>query len=279
MSFTKHVSLVVVAVFVACSVALVPSLAAEDGLRPEIVVADAAAGCPSVAGAFVVLLDPQRGMLILSGAPFLGGHVVGDARGGEMTVNIPGRPSWKLDRAGSDSGQSPLWGASYPFLAASGYGCVAFDREHWSSEGDLVTYARWLVEEIYFELPPEERQRRPDFRISNREVSFRVERSGYGPFDFSGTEGSTLAGKYQDSQRTYLFLPFILDEGAGRIGVRVSTTDGAYFDATQKTVLGWAVASPEQPGALADTSIVIVVHGVARTLETEDPSLRRGARD
>ena len=78
---------------------------------------------------------------------------------------------------------------------------MAFDREHWSSEGDLVTYARWAVEEIYFQLPAEERQRRPDFRISDRDVAFRVERDGYGPFEMSGKEGSTLAGRYQDSQR------------------------------------------------------------------------------
>lgn len=245
--------------FAAILAARVQPLAAAEGLRPEIVVADAAAGCPSVAGAFVVLLDPNRGMLLLSGAPFPGGHVLGDARGGDMTVKLPNGTQWKLDRAGSSTGQSPLWGARYPFLAASGFGCVAFDREHWSSEGDLVTYARWVVEEIYFQLPAEERQRRPDFRISSREISFRVNRDGYGPFDMTGTEGSTRAGKYEDSQRTYLFMPFILDEGSGRVAVRVSTTDGAYFDTTAKNVLGWAVAAPGEPGVVADTAIEIVV--------------------
>jgi hypothetical protein len=155
-----------------------------------------------------------------------------------------------------------LWGARYPFLATSGYGCVAFDREHWSSEGDLVTYARWVVEEVYFEIPPEERQRRPDFKISNREVSFRVDRDGYGPFEMTGREGSTLAGKYEDSGRTYLFAPFVLDESAQRVAVRVATTDGAYFDTTAKTVLGWAMASPGEPGDVADTSITISVNGV-----------------
>lgn len=250
-----------------CAVCIVASavrpVSAQDTLRPEIVVADAAAQCPSVAGTFVVLLDPARGMLLLSGAPFPGGHVVGDARGGELMVKLPGGIAWKLDRAGSNAGQSPLWSARYPFLATSGFGCVGFDREHWSSEGDLVTYARWAVEEIYFQLPAEERQRRPDFQISDRDVAFRVERDGYGPFEMSGKEGSTQAGRYQDSQRTYLFMPFVLDEGAGRLAVRVSTTDGAYFDTTAKTVLGWAVAAPGAPGALADTTIVVVVDGVA----------------
>lgn len=244
------------------SAATAPPLSAQESLRPEIVVADAASHCPSVAGEFVVLLDPARGMLLLSGAPFPGGNVIGDARGGEMTVNLPGGAAWKLERAGSPEGQTPLWGARYPFLAASGFGCVAFDRERWSSEGDLVTYARWAVEEIYFQLPAEERQRRPDFRISDREVAFRVDRAGYGPFDMAGREGSTLAGRYQDSQQTYLFMPFVLDEGAGRLAVRVSTTEGAYFDTTAKTVLGWAVAAPGEPGSLADTNIVVTVAGV-----------------
>ncbi|TFG38007.1 MAG: hypothetical protein E4H44_04490 [Candidatus Aminicenantes bacterium] len=241
-------------------------LSAQERLRPEIVVADTAAHCPSVAGAFVVLLDPARGMLLLSGAPFPGGNVIGDARGGELAVNLPGS-AWKLDSAGSPEGQTPLWGARYPFLAASGFGCVAFDRERWSSEGDLVTYARWAVEEIYFQLPAEERQRRPDFRISDREVSFRVERGGYGPFEMTGKEGSTLAGRYQDSQQTFLFMPFILDEGAGRVAVRVSTTEGTYFDTTAKTVLGWAVAAPGEPGTLADSSIVVVVNSVITASE------------
>ncbi len=238
-------------------------VSAQDTFRPEIVVADAAAHCPSVAGTFVVLLDPSRGMLLLSGAPFPGGHVIGDARGGELMVNLPGGTSWKLDRAGSNAGQTPLWGARYPFLAASGFGCVAFDRDNWSSEGDLVTYARWVVEEIYLQLPAEERQRRPDFRISNRDVAFRVERDGYRPLEMSGREGSTQAGRYQDSQRTYLFMPFVLDETEGRVAVRVSTTDGAYFDTTAKTVLGWAVAAPGDPGSLADTTVVVFVDGAA----------------
>jgi hypothetical protein len=237
-------------------------VSASEGLRPEIVATDGAAGCPSVAGAFVVLLDEDRGMLLLSGAPFPGGQVLGDARGEAMVLTLSGGRRWAVDRIGSSVGQTPLWGAWYPFLAASGSGCVAFDRERWSSEGDLVTYARWLVEEVYFDLPEEERRRRPDLRISNRTVSFKVERQGYGTFEMSGKEGSTRAGRYRDSQRTYLFMPFVLDEAAQRIAVKVSTTDGAYFDTTEKTRLGWAVAAPDEPGPLSDTSIVIVAEAV-----------------
>ena len=241
----------------------------DDSLRPEIVVADAASGCPSVEGAFVALLDPGRGMLLLSGAPFPGGRVIGDAHGGAIDVALPGTGTWKLDSAGSSRGQVSLWGARYPFLAASGRGCVAFDKQHWSSEGDLVTYLRWLVEEIYLDVPAEERLRRPDFRLSDRHVSLRIERSGYGAIRLNGKEGSTLACRYADSGRVYLFMPFVLDEPNGRVAVKAAYTDGSYFDTTAKQTIGWVVSSPEEPGALADTSFTVFVEGIGTTGEAD----------
>jgi hypothetical protein len=233
----------------------------DERLRPEIVVADAASGCPSVAGAFVTLLDPARGMLLLSAAPFPGGHVAGDGRGSAMTISVPGA-EWPLDRIGSSQGQVPLWAARYPFLAASGRGCVGFDKQFWSSEGDLVTYMRWLVEEVYLELPPEERQRRPDFRLADRTVSLRIERAGYGPFRLSGKEGSTLACRYQDGARIYLFMPFVLDEATAPAAVKVAYTAGEHIDTSQKAPLGWVIASSEEPGALSEPSLTVTIEGV-----------------
>ena len=255
---------VVFAVVAVLSVATPRAGDAQDTvLRPQIVAADAASGCPSIAGAFVALLDPARGMLLLSAAPFPGGHVAGDARGSAMTISVPGA-NWRLDRIGSGQGQVPLWAARYPFLAASGLGCVGFDKQFWSSEGDLVTYARWLVEEVYLELPAEERQRRPDFRLADRQISLRVERPGYGPFHLTGKEGATLACRYQDGARIYLLMPFVLDEATGRIAVKVAYTDGAYFDTSQKAPLGWVIASSEEPGALPEPPLTITVEGIFR---------------
>ncbi len=256
------VETVIIGVFATLSIATPGVVAAQDSaLRPQIVVADSSSGCPSVAGAFVSLLDSSRGMLLLSAAPFPGGHVVGDARGSSMTVSVPG-VEWALDRIGSGQGQVPIWAARYPFLAASGDGCVGFDKQFWSSEGDLVTYMRWLVEEVYLDLPPEERQRRPDFRLADRQVSLRVERPGYGPFRLTGKEGSTLACRYQDGARVYLLMPFVLDEATGRVAVKVAYTDGAYFDTSEKASLGWVIASSEEPGALSEPPLTIAVEGV-----------------
>ena len=233
----------------------------QDNLRPELVVTDSASGCPSAAGAFVTVLDPTRGLLLLSAAPFPGGHVVGDARGSAMKVSVPGA-EWPLDRIGSRQGQVSLWAARYPFLETSGRGCVGFDKQFWSSEGDLVTYVRWLVEEIYLKLPTEERQRRPDFRIRDRQVSLRIDRPGYGTFRLAGKEGATLACRYQDATRTYLLIPFVLDEATGRVAVKIAFTDGEYFDPSQKSPLGWVIASPEEPGNLSDPALTISVTGV-----------------
>jgi hypothetical protein len=233
--------------------------------RPEIVAVDAASGCPSVEGSFVAVLDSNRGMLLLSAAPFPGGHVAGDARGSKLTVSLPGSSPWVLDRVGSKIGQVPLWGARYPFLARKGDGCVGFDKQRWSAEGDLVTYLRWLVEEVYFELPAEERSRRPDFRLSDRQVRLRIDRSGYGPVRLTGKEGSTLACRYADSERIYLFIPFVLDAPNERLAVKMSYTDGEYFDVADKPALGWVVASPDQPGKISDPPLTIGVEGVGHS--------------
>ena len=160
----------------------------------------------------------------------------------------------------------PLWGAHYPFLAKRGRGCVGFDKQRWSAEGDLVTYLRWLVEEIYLELPAIERSRRPDFRLSDREVTLRVERPGHGPMRLTGKEGSTLACRYADSGRIYLFMPFVLDAPNERLAVKISYTDGEYFDKADKPALGLIVASPDQPGTLADPPLTISVEGVGRSI-------------
>jgi hypothetical protein len=237
--------------------------AATDMTRPAIVVADSASGCPSVEGAFVVLLDPARGMLLLSGAEFPGGHRAGSASGRPIGVPLSGGGQWWLERAGSAVGEVALWAARYPFLGDSGVGCVAFDRDRWSSEGDLVTYARWLVEEVYLQLPAAERSRRPDLRLSGRELTIRVSRQGFGDLELTGKEGSTLACRYDDSGRLYLFMPFVLDESERRVAVMVMSTDGSYFDQESKTTIGWAVATPETPGALANTTFTIAVQSLA----------------
>jgi hypothetical protein len=202
-------------------------------------------------------------MLLLSAAEFPGGHVAGQANGSPMAVPLSDGGQWWLEQAGSSSGPVQLWAARYPFLATSGRGCVAFDRDRWTWEGDLVTYLRWLVEEVYLDMPSEARGERPDLQMKEREVTIRVSREGYRDLHLTGKEGSTLACRYDDSGRLYLFMPFVLDELAERVAVKAMSTDGAYFDQEAKTTIGWVVTGPDAPGTLEGTTFAVAVEAVS----------------
>ena len=81
----------------------------------------------------------------------------------------------------------------------------------------------------------------------------------------NGKEGSTLACRYTDSDRLYLFMPFVLDAPNERLAVEVFYTDGKYFDNADKPGLGWIVTSPEKPGMLTDPPLTIFVEEVSRS--------------
>lgn len=225
--------------------------------RPKLLVSAPASGCPAIDGAFVVLLDPERGMLLLSGAEFLGGHRVGKANGGALRVALPRSGVWELSRAGSPTGPVELWGATYRARTEGVGGCVAFDREQFSSEGDLVTYAQWLVNEVYLKLPTAERERFPALRLANRVVRLRLQPAGYPPVVLQDTEGATMALRVPGGPQTLLLRPFVLDETSQRVAIELSITEQPYWQTAEKRPLGFVVASVAQPATLADPAMTI----------------------
>jgi hypothetical protein len=244
------------------AVAAAQDRGSSSGMRPEIVVGDDACDCPSVTGTFAALFDPDRGVLLLSGAPFPGGREAVAAKGGPMIVALPGTRPWALERAVSRGGSGRLWAARYSPRFGASRGCVGFDKQRFSAEGDLFSYARWLIEKIYLELPAEERDRWPGFRLSDRQVSLRIERWDYAPFHLSGKEGATLAARYPDSGRILLFMPFVLDAATGRVAVKVGYSDRPYWEEGDKPSLGFFIASSTEPATLAEPSLTIAVEGV-----------------
>jgi len=233
------------------------------GARPTLQVSAPALGCPAIEGAFVVLLDPGGRMLLLSGAEFLGGHAVGQASGEALRVALPRGDAWELSRAGSPTGPVQVWGAAYRARTEGVGGCVAFDREQFSSEGDLVTYAQWLVNEVYLKLPKVEREAFPALRLTNRTIRLRLQFAGYEPLQLQTTEGATLAVRVPGGPRTLLLRPFVLDETTGRVAIELSATDEPYWQRAEKHPLGFVVASASQPAALADPSGTIQVDTVS----------------
>ena len=233
--------------------------AAAAGERPKLVVSAPAFGCPAIEGTFVVLLDPERGMLLLSGAEFLGGHRVGQANGEVFQVALPRSGAWELSRVGSPAGPVEMWGAAYRARTDGVGGCVAFDREQFSSEGDLVSYAQWLVNEVYLKLPKAERESFPALRLANRVVRLRLRPAGYQPVVLQGTEGATMALRVPGGPQTLLLRPYVLDETTGRVAIELSITDQPYWQTAEKRPLGFVVASVAQPATLADPAMTIQV--------------------
>lgn len=234
-----------------------PSGADERGPRTPLRVRDSASGCPGVSGAFVALLDPERGMLLLSGAAFPGGREGPAPVGGPVHVG-----TWSMDEVSAPSGAGSLWWASYPFPGKPGIGCVAFDRDRFSAEGDLVTYLRWVVEKVYFQLPAEERSRFPAFTLANRRVSLRVEQEGYAPLRLEGREGATLAFRVAGTGSNCFLLPLVLDPVSGRLAIRVARVGPDAFAPSEADWYAVVVANAGERLTLPDLPALLVVEGV-----------------
>jgi hypothetical protein len=242
------------------AIAAAPAAAAE---RPRLEVADASRACPAIAGSFVALLAPEHGMVLLSAAEFLGGRRVGAAAGGALRLALPEAGNPTLARAATTPAGGEVWGAVYPFTGERVAGCVAFDRDRFSSEGDLVTYLRWVVDEVYLALPAEERAARPAFLVSTREVRLRVEGLGFRPLPLAGREGGAIPFRLPGVTRTFLLTPFVLDAATGRVAAVLTSTAQEFWQGGDTQRLGAVVAAPGSPGSLAGPPITVVVEAVA----------------
>jgi hypothetical protein len=187
-----------------------------------------------------------------------------------VSVSLTATRTWNLDGAESAATSERLWAARYPTRFGDHRGCVGFDKHRFSAEGDLFSYARWLIETIYLELPAEERDRWPGFRLSDRQVRLRIERLGFAPFHLSGKEGATLAARYPDSERILLFMPFVLDAASERVAVKVGFSDHPYWEEGKKKSLGFFIASPGEPATLGEPSLAIAVERIGES-ETKPP--------
>jgi hypothetical protein len=227
--------------------------------RPNLTVSAPAFGCPAIEGSFVALLEPERGILLLSGAEFPGGRAVGQASGAALAVALPGRGVWELSSVGTSAGPNTLWGAAYRVPVGGVSGCVAFDRQQFSSEGDLVSYTQWLVNDVYLRLPKVERETFPALRLADRTVRLRLQFPGYGPVTLQDREGATMAVRVPGGPQTLLVRPFVLDETTARFAIDLSITDQPYWLSAPKRPLGFVVASPAQPATLAEPALTIQV--------------------
>ena len=245
------------------SLALAAPTAAGAQGRPTLSVAAPAYGCPANKGAVVVLLDPAARMLLLSGAEFPGGREVGQATGGPFRVSLRRGGTWELADVGTPAGPGRVWAAAYRTHAEGIGGCVAFDRARFASEGDLVTYAQWLVDEVNLKLPNTERAAFPALRLADRVVRLRVQPAGSQPVALQDNEGGMMALRVPGGAQTLLLRPFVLDEATGRVAIELAITDQPYWQAAPKRPLGVVGAALAKPVALADPAMTISVDSVS----------------
>ncbi len=231
--------------------------------RPALRVRAPTHQCPEIEGAYVALLDRSRGILLLSSDEFPGGSPVGTANGTPMRVSGGAGTPWQLAEVGGKGASNRVWATRYGFRDEPLDGCVAFDKNRFSAEGDLASYVYWLVGSVYSKLPVAERRRDPAFRLSDRQVRVRISRPGQGEVDLAGKEGATLACRFADSGRVYLVIPFVLDQSTERVAVQVGFTDRPYWEAAEKTTVAFVVALPGMPVQVADLGLEIAVLDVA----------------
>jgi hypothetical protein len=255
----------IVAVVATMAAGAASPLDAETVARPGLVVTDPDRGCPGITGAFVALLDRERGVLLLSGAPFPGGRQLGEPAGGLLAS------PWSVAAVGTAGQSQPVWGAAYRRIGSGAIGCVAFDRDRFTSEGDLVTYLQWLIGDVYRQLPADERQAFPAFRLSDRRVRLAILQGDKPAIELSGREGSTLAFRVTGETRTYLVSPYVLEPSLPRVALRIAVTDQPYWQAAPKQPLGWQVAAGDQPCVLEVPRITIAVLGVDPAAATATP--------
>jgi hypothetical protein len=198
-------------------------------------------------------------MLLLSGADFPGGREVPAPVGGPLRVG-----TWSVEEVAAPSGSGSLWWAQYPFLGEPGRGCVGFDRDRFSAEGDLVSYLRWVVEKVYLQLPAEERSRQPAFTLSDRQVALRVEQDGFKPLRLEGREGSTLAFRVAGTGSNCFLLPFVLDPVDGRLAIKVALVGPDRFAPSEADWYALVVATPGERLALPAVPARVMVEGLSR---------------
>ncbi|MEZ5333128.1 MAG: hypothetical protein R2991_14015 [Thermoanaerobaculia bacterium] len=217
--------------------ALLPALAAQPGAsRPAIDLKAEYLGCPGVRGRYVVLLEPGRGGVVLSGGEFPGAQRVGAAAGGRFQGAVSGYGT--VDVALAPDGE--IWALPDRTLDAGLSGCLAFDKDQFTWQSDLLTYVRYLADEL---LVPANRwdPAITSLAVGTRTVRLEVTRPGRDTAVLEGVEGGMLGyGATTDPVR-YFVLPTVLGGAAPPVLARILINRGTAFEAGATTELATAL--------------------------------------
>ena len=215
-------------------------------------------GCPGVRGRYVVLIEPDRGGLVLSTREFPGGRRAGSAAAGRFQATVDGYGA--LDLALAPEGE--IWVLPDPALDAGISGCLAFDKDRFTWASDLLTYVRYLAEAL---LVPAHRwdPAITSLAVGTRTVRLEVTRPGRDTAVLEGVEGGMLGyGSLTDPVR-YFVLPTILDGQDTPVLVRILVNRDHAFEAGATTELATALVPADGTPVTTATDPVFTVRLLA----------------
>jgi hypothetical protein len=204
--------------------------------RPRLAILDDVE-CAGLSGRFVALVDFERGGLVLSAARFPGGRSAGRSQDGSFARAVAGFESVRLGlEAGAPDGD--IWFTTDPTLTQAN-GCVAFDKEHFTWESDLLTYTRYLAGLLA------EAQRiepaRTGLWVGERTVRLEVSRPGVDRATLAGPEGAMLGYGSLSAPERFVFVPVPLGAAGDRVLLRVLRSEGEAFGGKPMQHLGWTI--------------------------------------
>jgi hypothetical protein len=216
-----------------------------DG-RPPLTIAGVP-GCEGTSGRYVAWLRGSEPGLVLSSETFPGARRVAlDDRGGLADASVVPAPGLVV------SGARDAWGLRVLAAPGTPEGCLGFDKDRFTWEGDLVSYVRYLGGLLAA-------ARDLDATVTTLEVRQRTvtlavaEVGGPRRVRLQGPEGAMQGlGRWTDPVR-HFFLPVLVGPGEGRVLVRILRNQGDAFGARSTEGLGWVLLSAGGEPAISTT--------------------------
>ena len=217
------------------------NLQASDGIE-----------CRLAEGAYLGLLAPEKGLLLLATRPFPGGEPVGSIEGDRLRFELAGIETSELALSTRHGEPSPVWGMVDRSLDVGRHtGCVSFDQRDFSSEDDLKTYLHWILRDIFFRLGSGVDTEPLALQIGNRTVTVEVTPSGHRSVLVRAREGGLTGLRLDDTEGVYYFQPLILDPDTGKLTVKILRKEGQFFAGSAAEEIAFVVVTSEEPGRTA----------------------------
>lgn len=186
--------------------------------------------CRQAEGAYVGLLAPGKGLVLLATQPFPGGSQVGTIDGDRLRFELEGIDTGELALSSGHSGSAAVWGMVDRSLEIGPHtGCISFGRREFTTVDDLKTYLHWMLRDVFFRLGSGTEREPLALQIGDRTVTLEVTPSGHRPVEVRAREGGVTGLQPTGSASVYYFQPLILDADTGRLAVKILRKEGQFF--------------------------------------------------